>query len=318
MNIVFLDGYTVNPEGEGWDILISGTDELIVYDRTLPEEVVDKAEDAEVLIVNKTPLTAEVFAQLPNLRLVCVAATGYDRIDVGAASRHGVKVSNCVGYSSQSVAQLVASFLLEVTDTVGEYAQANRVGRWQQSPDFCYTLHQRMELFGKKVAIVGFGHIGQAVAHILAAFGMDIWAVTHKRQEELPEGVRKVTMEEAFHEADVVSLHCPLTTDKAGFVNAALLRKANPHLILINTARGGLIHEADVAEALRENRLKAYCTDVLATEPPQDDCPLLHAPHCLVTPHIGWNTKEARRRILEQMAETIRRYKAGQPFHHVD
>lgn len=312
MNICFLDGYTINPGDLDWGEL-DQLGHLTVYDRTAPEEVLARAGDADVVIVNKTALRKEHFDKLSRLKLVCVAATGYDRIDLKAADVHGVTVTNCAGYSSRAVAQLVASFVLEVADSVGEYAEADRQGRWTQSPDFCYTLRSRVELVGKKLAVVGFGNIGRAVTDVMRPFGLQLHAVTSKGQEAIPPDVKKLTMEEAFADMDFVSLNCPLTDANRGFVDSALLRRSNPRLVLINTARGGLVSEQDVADALKAARLGAYCTDVLTEEPPRESCPLLSAPRCLVTPHIGWNTAEARQRIIAILVDHIRNFLAGHP-----
>ena len=312
MNIAFLDGYTINPGDLTWDSL-EALGKLTVYDRTDADEVIDRARDAEVIIVNKTPLTAAHFEALPQLKLVCVAATGYDRIDIQAASAHGVTVCNCAGYSSRAVAQMAVSLLLEVADSVGTYAELNRQGEWARRSDFCYTLHPRLELVGKRAAIVGFGNIGQAIADILRALGMKLYAVSSKSQEELPADVTKLSLAEAFATCDVVSLNCPLNEANRGFVNAELLAQSNPHLILINTARGALINEADVAQALQAGKLGAYCTDVLQQEPSQADCPLFQAPRAWVTPHIGWNTPEARQRILAILKDNIEGFLNGTP-----
>ncbi len=312
MHIVFLDAYTVNPGDLEWDSLSSlGT--LTCHDRTDPGDVLARSADADVLIVNKTRLKREHFARLPKLRLVCVAATGYDKIDLAAANEHGIPVCNCAGYSTPSVTQSVLSLLLEAADGTGEYARQNAAGKWCESPDFCYTLRPRIELAGKQAAIVGFGNIGASAAAVLHALGMDIAAVTSKAPAALPGYVRKVTLEEAFATSSVVSLHCPLTAYNARMVNATLLAKAANGLIVVNTARGGLVDEEAVAAALRSGKLGAYCTDVLAAEPPSPDCPLLTAPRAYVTPHIAWNTPEARRRILAQLAENIAAYQAGKP-----
>lgn len=312
MHITFLDGYTINPGDLTWEPLEQlGT--LTVYNRTAPEEVVARATGADVVIVNKTVLTADDFAALPQLRLVCVAATGYDRIDCKAARAHGVTVCNCAGYSSRSVAQMVASLILEVADSVGRYAAINGEGEWARQEDFCYTVKPRLELVGKRMAIVGFGNIGSTVADVMRPFGLELFAVSSKDASLLPSDVRKLTMEEAFASCDIVSLNCPLNADNKGFVNAQLLAQSNPHLILVNTARGGLVNEADVAEALKEGRLGAYCTDVLTQEPPQPDCPILGAPRAYVTPHIAWNTPESRCRIMAILVDNIRAFMAGTP-----
>lgn len=312
MNISFLDGYTVVTDESGRRKL-EALGNLSLYDRTQDADVVSRAKGAEVVIVNKTTLNESHFALLSDLKLVCVAATGYDKIDVQAAARHGITVCNCAGYSSRSVAQIVASFILEVADSVGEYTRENRNGRWCKSPDFCYTLRNRIELVGKTMAIVGFGNIGQAVADVMRPFGVKLFAVTSKRQDELPADVEKISLTDAFSKCQLVSLNCPLTADNKEFVNSELLQSANSNLVLINTARGGLINERDVAQALRDGRIAAYCTDVLTTEPAQPDCPLLSAPNVFITPHIGWDTPEARMRIIDILVENIKNFFAGHP-----
>lgn len=312
MKINYLDSYTVNPGDLPWDCL-EACGELTVYDRTEPEDVLARSLDADVLIVNKTRLTAEHFDQLPNLKLVCEAATGFDNIDIEAARAHGVPVCNCAGYSSRSVAQMTLSFILEVADSVGEYAWRNRLGDWTRSNDFNYTVRPRLELFGKKVGIVGFGNIGQAVANVLRPLGVELFAVSSKSEAELPADVKKLSVEEAFASCDIVSLNCPLTPKNREFVNAELLEKSNPQLILVNTARGGLIVEADVAEALRKGKMRAYCTDVLTHEPALPDCPILYAPNAFVTPHIAWASAEARQRLLHIVADNIQAFKKGEP-----
>lgn len=317
MNITFLDGYTINPGDISLEELEAlGT--LTVYDRTADADVVARAKGAEVLIVNKTPLNEMHFAQLPDLRLVCVAATGYDKIDLNAATRHGITVCNCAGYSSRAVAQLVASFVLEVADSVGEYTQENKNGRWCKSPDFCYTLRNRIELVGKSMAIVGFGNIGQSVANVMRTFGVKLFAVTSKEQNSLPQDVTKITLQEAFSKCQFISLNCPLTAQNKQFVNHTLLQTANPNLVIINTARGGLVNEYDIAIALKEGNIAAYCTDVLSTEPPIADCPLLTAPNVYITPHIGWNTPDARMRIVSILADNIKNFCDNKPTNKVN
>lgn len=317
MKIVFLDGFTINRGDLSWRGL-EALGEFTAYERTAPEEVLQRAENADVLIVNKTALGEEHFKALSFLRLICVAATGFDRVDVKAARAKGITVCNCAGYSSRAVAQMVASLILEVADSVGEYTRRNLNGEWCRSEDFCYIQTPRMELVGKSLGIVGFGNIGQTVAEVMRPFGLKIFAVSSKTREQLPAYVEKLTREEAFEQCDIVSLNCPLTNENREFVNAKLLAKANPKLILVNTARGGLVNEADVADALMAGKLKAYCTDVLALEPPREDCPILHAPRVFVTPHIGWSTPEARGRILNMLIDNIQSFVAGQPKHVVN
>lgn len=311
MNIVFLDGHTLNPGDLSWEKL-EALGNFRVYDRTeTTEQLYQRATDAEVLIVNKTPLRAADFDRLTRLRLVCVAATGYDVVDVEAARAHGIPVCNAAGYGSRAVAQMVAALLLEVTSRVGHYAEANRQGFWTHSRDFCCWSNPLTELADKRMCIVGFGNIGQYVADIMRAFGMKLFAVSSKPQEQLPADVQKITLHEAFSTCDVVSLNCPLTANNREMVNAELLAQANPNLILINTARGRLIDEQAVAEALHNQRLGAYCCDVLSKEPPTSDNPILKAPRTFVTPHIAWATVEARERIIDILVSNIRAYAEG-------
>ena len=311
MKIVFLDGYTINPGDLDWSLL-QKLGEFVVYDRTSSSQIEERASDAEVLIVNKTPLKSDIFAALPKLKLICVAATGFDNIDIQAARKYGIPVCNCKGYSSNCVAQMIVSLILEVADSVGSYTLRNHEGDWIRSADFCYTIKPRLELARKKMAIIGFGNIGKTVAAIMHAFQVDIYAVTSKSANQLPEYVQSVTLNEAFRTCDIVSLNCPLTAENAHFVNKKLLQQAKPGLILVNTARGALIHEDDVAEALRNGCLGAYCADVLCNEPPRMGSPILNAPHAFITPHIAWNTPEARIRILQILAENIQAFVAGE------
>lgn len=312
MNIVFLDGFTVNPGDLSWKSFEKfGT--FTVYDRTPAELVVERAADASILITNKARLTDEVFSRLPNLKLVCEAATGFDNIDVASARRHGVTVCNAAGYSSKAVAQLVASLVLEVADGVGEYAQANKEGAWSRSPDFCYWKRPRIELPGKRFTIVGFGNIGSTVANVMRVFGVELCAVTSKAQAELPDDVLRISLEEAFATSRFVSLNCPLNEGNREFVGYKLLAKANPELVIINTARGGLVDDNAVAEALHNNKIAAYCTDVMQPEPPSLDNPLFSAPRCFITPHIGWATPEARQRIIDIVVDNVRAFLAGTP-----
>lgn len=312
MNIVFLDGHTLNPGDISWRAFEElGT--FTVYDRTPPAETLSRAAGADILIVNKTPLRAGHFEALPRLKMVCVAATGYDVVDVAAARSRGVPVCNAAGYGSRAVAQMVAALLLEVTNQVGRYAQADREGFWSRSTDFCCWTDPLMELSDKRAAIVGFGHIGRRVADVLRGFGLRLCAVTSKRREALPADVEKITLEEAFSTCDIVSLNCPLTPENRGFVDRSLLERARPGLILINTARGRLVVEQDVADALREGRLRAYCCDVLSQEPPAADNPILSAPNAYVTPHIAWATAEARQRIIRILVDNIRAFLRGEP-----
>ena len=315
-NLVFLDSHALNPGDLSWEAL-TRQGHLTVYERTAPEEVVERSRDADVIILNKVRLTADHFAALPHLRLVLVAATGYDVVDLAAARRHGVTVCNVPAYSTLAVAQHTLALLLEHCNRVGHYAAQSQQGRWASSPDFCYWDEPVVELSGKRVSLVGFGHIGQKVAQLLQVLEAEVCVVSSKAQDQLPAGIRKITLEEAFASSDVVSLHCPLTPDNRAFVNAALLAKSRPGLVLINTARGGLIDDEAVAAALREGRLGSYACDVLSSEPPAPDHPLLHTPRTFVTPHIAWASRDARTRIVDIMADNLRAFLSGTPIHTV-
>ncbi len=311
-NIVFLDAKTLNGGDLTWEA-IERFGHLTVYDRSTADEVVERASEADIIILNKTPLRAEHFDRLPRLRLVCVAATGFDVVDVEAARRHGIPVCNCAAYGTGAVAQMVVAHLLEVCNRVGHYSELNRKGFWSNSRDFCCWDEPLVELAGKQLAVVGFGNIGRAVTDLLRPFGMKLSAVTSKPAEALPTDVRKVSLAQAFAQSDVVSLNCPLTAQNRGFVTAELLAASRPGLILINTARGGLIDEQAVADALHQGTLGAYCADVLAVEPPPAGNPLLSAPRAYITPHVAWATAEARQRIINIIAANIEGHLSGQP-----
>lgn len=312
MKIVFLDGYTMQSPDNALKKL-EALGELTVYDRTSYNEIIDRAMDADVLIVNKTAIDAKVILQLPKLKLICVAATGYDKIDVATARAQNIPVCNCAGYSSTAVAQMALSLLLEAADNVGFYTEQNHKGEWNACEDFCYTTRPRIDLSNKKAAIVGFGSIGSTLAHILQQLGVKVYTVSSKSQADLPVRVTKISLIDAFKDCDIVSLNCPLDSNNKEFVNADLLKVARKGLILINTARGGLINETDVAAALNNDILGAYCTDVLTQEPPQDNCPILHAKNTYITPHIGWKTSETVKRIVDMVTDNIISFTQGKP-----
>ena len=312
MHITILDGYALNPGDLSYDVLQQfGT--LTVYDRTTPEQVIERAKDADAILTNKVVLGEKEFAQLPRLRYVGVQATGYNVVDVEAARRYGITVTNIPAYSTASVAQMVMAHLLNITQSVDYYAQQNRSGRWGNNPDFCYWDNGLIELAGKQMGVVGFGRTGSAVARLAQAFGMTVAAYTSKAQNELPEGVVKVSLDALFATSDVVSLHCPLTADTHHLVNAARLALMKPTAILINTARGPIVDEQALADALNSGALHAAGIDVLTEEPPHLGSPLLSARHCFITPHIAWATLEARTRLLQICCENLRAFIAGEP-----
>ena len=312
MNIIILDGYALNPGDLNYDCLQQfGT--LKVYDRTAPEQVIERAKEADALLTNKVVLGEKEFAQLPHLRYVGVQATGYNVVDVEAAHRYGITVTNIPAYSTDSVAQMVMAHLLNITQSVDYYARENRAGRWTGSPDFCYWDNSPIELAGKQMGIVGFGRTGSAVARLAEALGMKVAAYTSKQQEALPEGVEKLPLDELFTSSDVVSLHCPLTPDTHHLVNAQRLALMKPTAILINTSRGPVVDEQALAEALNRGTLYAAGIDVLCEEPPRKGSPLLSARNCFVTPHIAWATLEARTRLLQICEANLRAFIEGYP-----
>lgn len=307
MKIIVLDGYGLNPGDLSWSGMES-LGELTVYDRTSPSELLERSAGAEVLITNKTLITAEDMASLPQLKYIGVLATGYNVVDIDAAKSRGIVVTNIPAYSTSSVAQMVFAHILNITQRVGYYADENKQGRWTNSADFCYWDTPLMELDGKRMGIVGFGNIGQATARIAQAFGMEVCVVTSKEQSALPVGMKKMELDELFASCDVVSLHCPLTPDTKEMVNAERLKLMKPQAILINTGRGPLINEQDLADALNEGRIAAAGLDVLSVEPSQKDNPLLGAKNCFITPHIAWATKEARTRLMNIAVENLKAY----------
>ena len=316
MKIIVLDGYGLNPGDLNWEGFET-LGELTVYDRTLPSELMQRAAGAEVLITNKTLITAENMADLPELKYIGVLATGYNVVDIDAAKARGIVVTNIPAYSTASVAQMVFAHILNITQRVGYYADENKQGRWTKNADFCYWDTQLVELQGKKMGIVGFGNIGQATARIAQAFGMEVCVYSSKPQFVLPSGIKKMDLDELFAECDVISLHCPLTPDTKEMVNADRLSKMKSNAILINTGRGPLINEQDLADALNEGRIAAAGLDVLSVEPSVEGNPLLTARNCFITPHIAWATLEARTRLMEIAVQNLKSYLNGQIINNV-
>ena len=316
MKIVVLDGYCLNPGDLSWEDMASFGD-LRVYDRTSPAELLNRAEGAEVLITNKTLITGNDMEALPQLKYIGVLATGYNVVDVESAKEKGIVVTNIPAYSTNSVAQMVFAHLLNITQRVGHYACMNRQGKWSDNADFCYWDTELIELNDKWMGIIGFGNIGQATARIALSFGMKVGVFTSKAQSELPEGVKKMSLEEIFKNCDVVSLHCPLTPSTQEMVNAERLNLMKPNAILINTGRGPLINEQDLADALNEGKILAAGLDVLSTEPPLSTNPLLSARNCFITPHIAWATKEARIRLMKIAVNNLNEFMKGNIINNV-
>lgn len=317
MKIVVLDGQGVNPGDISWN-RIEELGELTVYPRTAPEEVLQHVGDAEIALTNKTVFDANIIAQLKNTKYIGVLATGYNVVDTKAARERGIVVTNIPAYSTDSVAQMVFAHLLNVSNHVEHYAEETRNGVWSRCPDFCYWNKPLFELAGKTLGIVGLGNIGMKVAQIAQAFGMNVLAYTSKTPDQLPEGIRKTTLDGLFGASDVVSLHCPLTDTTRELMNNTSIEKMRDGAILINTGRGPLVNEADVADALDSGKLGAYCADVLSCEPPSPSNPLIGAPHAFITPHVAWATLEARLRLMDIAVNNIKSFLEGSPTNVVN
>ena len=317
MRIIILDGHTVNPGDLSWEPLQEFAD-VKVYERTAEEDIITRCKGAEMVLTNKVVLDAHILNMLPRLQYIGVLATGYNVVDIEVASRQNIVVTNIPAYSTESVAQMVFSHLLNIVNRTDYYANENRHGRWSQSPDFCYLDHNLFELSGKRMGIVGLGHTGMATARIALAFGMNVLAYTSKEEEDLPEGIRKVSLDDLFSTSDIVSLHCPLTEDTHHLVNKQMLDTMKPSAILINTGRGPLVNDNDLAEALNNGTLTAYGADVLTKEPAPADNPLLKAQNCYLTPHIAWATREARERLINQCVANVKAFIAGEPINQVN
>lgn len=318
MRIVVLDGYTLNPGDLNWEE-IGALGELTVYDRTAKADIVARAAGAKIVLTNKTPLSSEEIRELPDLAYIGVLATGYNIVDTAAAAERGIVVTNVPDYSTNSVAQLVFAYLLEHAYHVGAHSEASRGGRWAAGPDFTFSLHPFQELAGKTLGVVGFGGIGQQVARIALAFGMKV--VVHSRTEKRVAGLESVafvSQEALFRMSDAITLHCPLTEDTKGMINKETLAFMKPNAVLINTARGGHIVERELADALNEGIIAGACLDVLAVEPPAPDNPLLTAANCVLTPHIGWATVDARNRLMTIAAGNLSAFLTAEPINRVN
>lgn len=318
MNIVVLDGFTLTEGGRTAWAGLEQFGDLDVFDRSSPAEVLARARDAHVLIVNKARVGPDVIDASPQLRLIAVTATGYDCVDVAAATRRGIAVANVPEYGTDSVAQFTFALLLELCHRVGLHANAVRSGDWSGSSDFCFWRTSQIELAGKKLGIVGFGRIGRRVGVIANAFGMSVLACSRSRTD--PPVYHPFTwsaLDDIATDADVISLHCPLTNETRGLINRDLLRWMKPTALLINTSRGGLVVDADLAEALNADRLAGAALDVVSSEPIAADNPLLTAKNCLITPHIAWATTAARRRLLDCTIANVESFLAGRPINLV-
>lgn len=312
MKIVVLDGYALNPGDLSWDNLKNMGD-CLIYDRTSLEEVFSRIGNAEVIITNKVVIDKSLIYRLPALRYIGVTATGYNVVDVQAASERNIVVTNIPAYSTNSVAQLVFSHILNVANRVELHANSVKEGVWTRNPDFSYWKSPQMELAGKTIGIIGFGRIGRKVAEIALAFGMKVIFQNRSQIDDIPEEMSQKSLAEVFAESDFVSLNCPLTAENNAFVNHSLIKTMKSTAVLINTGRGGLINEQELAEALNSGQIAAACLDVLSTEPPLSDNPLISAKNCFITPHIAWATIEARQRLMNVILDNLRYFKLGKP-----
>lgn len=317
MKTVVLDGYTVNPGDLSWDGLKEFGD-LAVYDYTKADEIIERTVDADVVLTNKTLITAEIISQLPRLKYIGVLATGYNVVDIKAATDRGIIVTNIPNYSTESVVQMTFALILAITNRVEHYADANRGGKWSACRDFCYWDTPLRELAGKTIGIVGLGHIGYKVACVAQCLGMDVFAYTSKNSADLPAGIQKTTLDGLFGISDILTLHCPLTDRTREMINKQTIAKMKKGAILINTGRGPLVNEGDVAKALNNGQLGGYGADVMCQEPPRKDNPLFKAPNAFITPHIAWATDEARSRLLNIAVANVKAFAEGNPVNVVN
>lgn len=314
MKIAILESRYVNPGDLSWEPIQQFGD-VRIFQRTKPEEAAAQIGDAEIILINKTPITAELLDACPNVKLVCVQATGYNVVDCEAARARGVVVCNVPDYSTVSVAQFTFSLLLEICNQAGLHSKLVHEGDWSKRPDFSYWVTPQLELAGKTLGILGYGRIGQAVGRIAKAFGMRVLAYS---RSGIPGNGDYVTLDTLLSQSDILSLHCPLSAENAGFINKETIAKMKDGAILLNTARGGLINEQDVCDALTTGKLRAAAMDVVTEEPIVSHNPLLSAPNCIITPHIAWAPAESRQRVIDCVVRNIRAFLAGTPVNVVN
>lgn len=318
MNIVILDGYTENPGDLSWSGM-EALGRLDIYPRSAPSEIVCRIGDADAVIVNKTPIVRETMDQCPNLKYIGVLATGYNVVDVEAAREKGIVVTNIPTYGTAAVAQFVFALLLEICHHAAEHSQAVKQGEWARCPDWCFWNYPLIELAGKTMGIIGFGRIGQATARIAQALGMKILAHDAYADGTLEsETLSYASLEEVLTNSDVISLHCPLLPATKGLINKKSIAQMKDGAILINTSRGPLVAEEDLAEALNTGKLYAAAVDVVSTEPIQPGNPLLRCPNCIITPHIAWAPKESRARLMEIAVDNLKAFIGGRPINIVN
>ena len=317
MKVVVLDGYALNPGDLSWEPF-SEFGELTVYDRTAPEQIVPRIGDAEIIVLSKTPITRATLEQCPGIRYITVLATGYNIVDLQATAQRGIPVSNVPAYSTQAVGQFTLALLLEICSHVSVHNESVHAGEWASCPDFCYWKQPLTELAGKTMGIIGFGAIGRQTGRIAKAMGMRVLATGSRPTAEGWEIGEYVELDTLLSQSDVISLHCPLFPQTQGLINRETIAKMKDGVILLNTSRGPVLVEQDVADALNRGKIRAAGMDVVSTEPIRPDNPLLTAKNCLITPHIAWAPQECRQRVLDITAENIRSFLAGNPQNRVN
>ncbi len=310
LKAVILDGHTENPGDLSWECIEKLVD-LTVYPRTEPQLVIERSKNADILIVNKVQLTREIINNLPKLKYVSTLATGYNQIDCNALKERGIAVSNIPAYSTNAVAQMVFAYILELTNQTAKYTEDVKQGNWCKCEDFCYWNEPLFELDGKTLGIVGFGKIGSRVAEIANAFGMKVIAYTPSGKKDGYPHITFTSLEKVLEDSDYISVHCPLTETTAGLINKDFISKMKKSAYIINTSRGPVANEQDIKNALINKRIAGYATDVLSTEPPKEDNPLLTAPNCLITPHVAWAAYETRLRLLGILENNIKGFLDG-------
>lgn len=317
MKIVVLDGYSLNPGDMSWDAL-EALGDVEIYPRTAPEDIVERCLDADMVLTNKVPFCKHTLVLLPRLKYIGVLATGYNVVDVAAAADLDIVVTNIPAYSTDSVVQTTFAHILAMTNRVEHYTRQNRDGRWSSNADFTYWDTPLVELSGKTIGIVGLGNIGTKVARLARCFGMEVYAFTSKMSSDLPEGIQKTTFEGLLAVSDILTLHCPLNHATHEIINASSIAKMKRGALLVNTGRGPLVNERDVAEALHSGQLGGYGADVMCQEPPAADNPLFSAPNAYITPHVAWATFEARQRLMDIAVGNVKAFIDGAPVNVVN
>ena len=312
MKIVMLDAYTTNPGDLSWDEF-KALGDLTIYDRTPSDKIIERAEEADILITNKTPVTKEIIDCLPKLKFIALMSTGYNIVDYVYLKEKGIPVSNIPSYSTDAVAQLVMSFILELAMNVGLHSESVKNGEWADCADFCYWKAPLAELTGKTLGIFGLGKIGKAVAERAKAFGMNVVAYTPRIHGDEPDFIKLVSLDEMLNLSDIISMHCPLTPETEGVVNRDFISKMKDGAYFINTSRGTVVDEYALADALNSGKLCGAGLDVLSTEPPKKDNPLLSTKNCFITPHIAWASFETRKRLVSILYNNIQAFIDGKP-----